>query len=92
MSQHEDRLRPADATILEYLEAETPDYVPLIASHRGLNLSYARRRTEALEERGLVEPVSAEVVYRITGEGEEALESYREASNDAEDLPVPGDD
>lgn len=82
MTHHEDWLRPADAAILSYLSEERADYVPLIAGHRGLNLDYAERRVETLAADGLVEPVSREVVYRITDRGERALEIYRTTEAD----------
>jgi predicted transcriptional regulator len=64
--------------MLEYLCDEGPDYVPLVASNLGLVLGYAERRCETLVERGCIEPVSQEVVYRVTERGERQLEAFRE--------------
>lgn len=77
MPDHEDSRHPADVTILAYLSDEKPDYVPLIASHRGLHPGYAQRRIDRLAAEGLVEAVSREVVYRITERGESVLETRR---------------
>lgn len=84
MSQHPEWLRPEDAAILSYLSRERPDYVPLIANRLGLHLSYAERRCDRLAEAELVEPVSGEVVYRITERGDRCLESFEENAGTSE--------
>lgn len=92
MSHQRDWLRGADVAIMEYLDEEHPDYVPLIASHRGINLSYARRRVDRLEDAGLVEAVSAEVVYRITDDGRAQLEAHGESEAETPERQLVVDD
>lgn len=86
MSRHADWLRRADAAILQYFAREQPSYVPLAASRLGLDLDYAERRCEKLAAADLIEPVSHEVVYRITERGERHLSAYTEAEGE----PRPG--
>ena len=86
MPQHPDWFRGADAAILSYLSEERPTYVPLIANRLGMPTEYAQRRVDRLVESELVEPVSAEVVYRITERGERQLSAYTER----EGVPEPG--
>ena len=86
MSRHADWLRRADAAILLYLFREQPTYVPIVAQRLGIHLDYAEDRVERLVDAGFVEPVSAEVVYRITDRGERHLAAYRDAEGD----PQPG--
>ena len=78
MSQHPDWFRGADAAILSHLSDERPTYVPIIANRLGMPTAYTERRVERLVEDDLVEPVSAEVVYRITERGERVLADYTE--------------
>ncbi|WP_206425142.1 DUF2250 domain-containing protein [Halosimplex salinum] len=86
MSQYPDWFRRADAAILSYLSRERPTYTPLIANRLGMPTDYAEERVENLVDAGLVEPVSAEVVYRITERGEHQLAAYTEH----EGAPEPG--
>jgi predicted transcriptional regulator len=86
MSQHPDWFRGADAAILSHLSEERPTYVPIIANRLGMPTEYTERRVDKLAEGGLVEPVSAEVVYRITDRGERFLDAYTER----EGAPEPG--
>jgi predicted transcriptional regulator len=86
MSQHPDWFRRADAAILHHLSEERPTYPPLLANRLGLPTDYAQRRIDRLSERDLVEPVSAETVYRITERGERRLAAY----TDREGTPEPG--
>lgn len=72
-------LRPVDEQILARLQRDQPDYVPLVASRLGLKIGYAEQRMERLVEAGLVEPVTAETVYRVTDRGERLLEEGVEA-------------
>jgi len=72
-----------DERILDYLHEEQPDYAPLIASRLGVHLKYVERRCETLEENGLIEPISGEVVYRITALGVRYLDAV-ESSDRAE--------
>lgn len=66
-------MRPADEDIIRDLCEERPDYLPLVANRLGMHLGYVERRCEVLVERGLVEPVTGEVVYRTTELGEQFL-------------------
>ncbi|QLH77507.1 hypothetical protein HZS55_09455 [Halosimplex rubrum] len=86
MSQHPDRFRRADAAILHHLAEERPTYVALVANRLGMPTDYAQRRIDRLVEDDLVEPVSEEVVYRITRRGEQRLAAY----TDREGTPEPG--
>jgi DNA-binding IclR family transcriptional regulator len=77
---------PADERILQYLQENPPDYVALVANRLGMHLGYVERRVETLVEHGLVEPVSGEVVYVVTDEGERYL------AEEATPVPADGDD
>ncbi len=66
-------LNVSDRRILRYLDGSTADYPALIAGNTGLHVGYVERRIETLSTSGLVEPVSGEVIYRITRLGREAL-------------------
>jgi len=63
----------ADARVLEYLQESGADYPALIASNTGLHVPLVERRCDALEDRGLLEPVSDETVYRITDRGSDRV-------------------
>lgn len=73
MSTAPDWTHPADERILRYLRENPPDYVPLIANRLGMHLGYVERRVETMVDRGLVEPVTGEVVYAVTDRGERYL-------------------
>lgn len=73
MSTRPDWSHPADERIVRYLRENPPDYVPLIANRLGMHLGYVERRVEAMVDRGLVEPVTGEVVYTVTDRGEQYL-------------------
>jgi len=64
----------ADETILRDLRAEQPEYAPLVASRLGMLPNYVDERCDELVERGLIEAVSDEVVYRVTARGERFLD------------------
>jgi DNA-binding MarR family transcriptional regulator len=64
---------PADERILQYLDENPPDYVPLIANRLGMHLGYVEKRVETLVKHGLVEPVTGEEIYAVTSRGEEYL-------------------
>jgi hypothetical protein len=66
-------MRPADEEILRELTVERPDYLPLVANRLGMHLGYVEDRCAVLVEHDLVEPVTAEVVYRTTELGEQYL-------------------
>lgn len=67
--------RPADPTILEFLAERDPEYPAIIANRIGMHAPYVETRCEELADRGLVEAVSGEVVYRLTERGERALDA-----------------
>ena len=66
-------LTPADRRILRYLAASSADYPSLIASNTGLHVPLVERRCLVLETAGLLEPVSGEVIYRLTDRGRSVL-------------------
>ena len=63
-------LNSTDVRVLAYLEESGADYPALVASNTGLHAPHVERRCDAL-----VESVSDEVVYRITGDGRDVLSS-----------------
>ena len=86
MPQYPDWFRSADVAILSHLSDEQPTYVPIIANRLGMPTAYAQERVDRLVDGEFVEPVSAEVVYRITDRGERHLAAYTER----EGQPEPG--
>ena len=78
---NERRLHPVDAAVLRHLKSGV-DYPRVIAHRRGVDPVDVERRCERLAERGFVEPVSHEVVYRITDAGLRTLEAHRTARSD----------
>jgi predicted ArsR family transcriptional regulator len=64
---------PADERILEFFGEHSPEYVPIVANRLGIHVRYAERRVELLVERGLLEPVSNEVIYTTTEAGDRVL-------------------
>lgn len=80
-----ERLRPADRRILEYLDSNPPDYVALIANRLGMPTGYANRRRDVLVERGLIEPVTNEAIYRLTEQGERYLAEEAGVARTADD-------
>jgi DNA-binding IclR family transcriptional regulator len=66
-------MRPGDEAILQFLADETVEYPAIIANRTGIHTPYVERRCEVLTERGLLERVSGEVVFRITDEGRRRL-------------------
>ncbi|WP_435197256.1 winged helix-turn-helix domain-containing protein [Natronomonas sp. EA1] len=83
MDPHE--LRPADERILEYLGNNPPEYIPLIANRLGMPNGYAKRRCELLIDRGLMEPVTNEAIYRLTDRGARVLAGEKGAVRAADD-------
>jgi predicted transcriptional regulator len=65
---------PGDEAILRFLRAERAEYPSIIANRVGMHVPYVEERLERLAERELAEPVSGEVVYRITEEGRSVLD------------------
>lgn len=80
MPRQDDRMRPTDAVILQYLSEQGLDYPTVIAAERSFDADHARARAAVLERRGLVEAVSHEVVYRITARGEKRLAAYHDSA------------
>lgn len=74
-SSTEVNLTRSDERILEYLAESSADYPALIAGNTGLHVAYVERRIETMVRAGLVEAVSGEVVYRITGTGHDVLDA-----------------
>ncbi len=66
-------LNSTDVRVLAYLAESGADYPALVASNTGLHAPHVERRCDALRDAGLVESVSGEVVYRITGDGRDVL-------------------
>jgi|GEM_PF-1869717 len=62
-------LNPVDAAILDFLADGRVEYAAIIANRVGAHTPYVEKRCSALAERGLVEAVTGEVVYRVTDEG-----------------------
>jgi len=90
MSQHPDWFRRADAAILQHLAEERPTYLALVANRLGMPTDYAQRRMDRLVDDGLVEPVTEEVVYRITERGRRRLAAYTEREGGPEAGLVAG--
>jgi hypothetical protein len=67
--------RPADRNILEFLDDRGAEYPAIVANRIGMHAPYVETRCVELAERGLLEAVSGEVVYRITEAGKRACES-----------------
>lgn len=67
-------LRPADRRILEHLQDNPPTYMALVANRLGMPTGYVSRRQALLVERGLIEPVTNEAIYRVTEAGERYLD------------------
>jgi predicted ArsR family transcriptional regulator len=73
-------LRPVDEQILEYLREHPPEYIPLVANRLGVHLKYAEQRFVVLVDHGLVQPVTNEVIYGITEQGERLLADRKAAA------------
>jgi predicted transcriptional regulator len=69
--------RPADSAILEFLVDQRAEYPAIVANRTGMHTPHVERRCEELAERGLIEAVSGEVVYRVTDAGRRAVEQGR---------------
>jgi hypothetical protein len=67
------RSHPADERILEFFGEHPPEYVPIVANRLGIQVRYAEHRVAVLVEKGLLEPVSNEVVYTTTEAGDRTL-------------------
>ncbi|QDX41407.1 DUF2250 domain-containing protein [Salarchaeum sp. JOR-1] len=66
-------LRPVDAAILEFLADDRVEYAAIIANRVGAHTPYVERRCAVLADRGLLEAVTGEVVFRATDAGKRAV-------------------
>jgi DNA-binding MarR family transcriptional regulator len=80
-------LRPADRRILEHLRDNPPTYMALVANRLGMPTGYVQRRRDVLVDRGFVEAVTNEAIYRVTERGERYLDHHgvAPATADADD-------
>ncbi|QLG61317.1 DUF2250 domain-containing protein [Halorarum salinum] len=67
-------LTDTDRRVLGYLRESGADYPALVAGNTGAHIPLVERRISVLVDRGLVEAVSGETVYRITAAGEAAID------------------
>ncbi|WP_348607463.1 hypothetical protein [Halobaculum rarum] len=79
-------LSDADERVLRHLADTSVDYPALVAANTGLHIPLVERRMATLAERGFVEAVTDEQVFRITERGRRALtgESGATASDEVE--------
>lgn len=69
--------RPADRAVVEFLAEHGPEYPAIVANRTGQHAPRVERRCDVLADRGLLEAVSGEVVYRTTDAGDRAAETGR---------------
>jgi len=62
-----------DRRILAYLDANLPEYVPLVANRLGVHLDFAETRFERLVDEGMFTAVTNESIYTITDRGRAVL-------------------
>ena len=67
-------MHPGDEAILRFLRSQRVEYPSIIANRTGMHAPYVERRLEQLADQELAEPVSGEVVYRITEDGRSFLD------------------
>lgn len=67
-------LTDTDRRVLAYLRESGADYPALVAGNTGAHIPLVERRISVLVERGLLEEVTDESIYRITAAGETALD------------------
>ncbi|MCL9816739.1 DUF2250 domain-containing protein [Natronocalculus amylovorans] len=68
-------LNDADRRVLIHLRDFGAEYPALVASNTGLHIPLVERHCQTLAQRGLIEAVSGEIIYRITDQGIERLEA-----------------
>lgn len=85
----EGRLHPVDVAVLRHLTDAGVDYPTCIAFRRDIDPGTVERRCERLAAADLVEPVSHEVVYRITQAGQRYLAAR--ASQPTDDSRTTGE-
>lgn len=66
-------LSDADERVLRHLDGSSADYPALVAANTGLHIPLVERRMATLAERGFVEAVTGEQIFRITERGRRAL-------------------
>lgn len=66
-------LSDADERVLRHLDGSSADYPALVAANTGLHIPLVERRMATLAERGFVEAVTDEQIFRITERGRRAL-------------------
>ncbi|MBV0923326.1 DUF2250 domain-containing protein [Halomicroarcula limicola] len=76
-------LPSTDSTLLETLAETAPEYPTVAASRCPVPLDEARQRCEQLAAAGLLERVTAEPVYRVTGDGRRAVAATEESAYSA---------
>jgi hypothetical protein len=69
--------RPADRVILSFLADQRAEYPAIVANRTGMHTPHVEQRCEELADRGLLEAVSGEVVYRVTEAGQRAVDRGR---------------
>lgn len=69
--------RPADRAILEFLVDQRAEYPAIVANRTGMHTTHVEKRCAELAERGLLEAVSGEIVYRVTDAGRRAVDRGR---------------
>lgn len=67
-------MEDADEQILYILRRDRVQYPALIAGETGAHMPLIERRCRRLESEGLIEPVSGEVVYRLTDRGRAVID------------------
>lgn len=67
-------MEKTDERILHILRRERVQYPALIAGEVGAHMPVIERRCQRLESNGLIEPVSGEVVYRLTDRGQTVVD------------------
>ena len=73
-------LTDTDRRVLRYLRESGADYPALVAGNTGVHIPLVERRIVTLVERGYIEAVTGETIYRITEAGENVLETPEGAS------------
>ncbi len=74
MTFPQDWIRPADESMLEFLDRDGPEIQPFVAARTGTHLSYAEKRCAELERRGFVRRLD-DGRLELTEHGQRYLES-----------------
>ncbi|GAA0206846.1 hypothetical protein GCM10009000_021570 [Halobacterium noricense] len=81
-------LSDADERVLRHLDGSSADYPALVAANTGLHIPLVERRLATLSERGFVEAVTDEQIFRITERGRRALAGKPGAAAAADATPT----